>query len=550
MRKKILILITLFICVYGFAQDYTIQERLEYDVILEGLTVETFNTLEDAQQYVDDNTIPSGTYMFDKYEWSIKEGVVTYEEALVNREQINDAITYAHNNGFTVFEIDNIDAYFEVSAINFGNLTHREAIQIPSDFHFKMGDNCTLRVQPNALPAYALLSARSADNVKITGGKLLGDKYEHTYATGTQLDTHELGFGIYFVGVTNSIVDGVFVDDMTGDCFAVHSTGARNHNGTENPKYDYSKNIILRNCIFKGSRRNNLSFIDVIGLLMEDCIVEGAGEGGKTVRGEPKSSKGVAPRCGIDLEARRSWDTQNNKLKESQKVSEIIIRRCEFTNSYGSDINLFTCDNVEIYDCTFDSPITTIYLAQDIKIHNNIMTASDYEGGNTYCGIKTKSYISPNTQEEFVKNIEIYENTITGFDAGLIIGGDNINVHDNIILNSVNSGVSLSSGNNLSFSNNIIESELINSKGYYQNRSVVINGLSLVNEVVKGDYYGLLFKGLISPIDNPAIIDNCSFTARFRTVDIRNSSNIIIKNSDTGTINQSNSINITQINNN
>ena len=64
------------------------------------------------------------TYIFDKVEWGIVEGVVSKEVALNNRVKINEAITYANNNNFSIFHINNIDAYFEVGALHFGNLTN------------------------------------------------------------------------------------------------------------------------------------------------------------------------------------------------------------------------------------------------------------------------------------------------------------------------------------------------------------------------------------------------------------------------------------------
>lgn len=493
----------------------------------------------------------SSDFLFEKEKWNIIEGLVSTSEALTNRKNINIAIGQVSSlRGYT-FEVNNLDAYFDIGAINFGNLIHREAIRIPSNFHFKMGNDCTLRVQPTDQIGYAVLSARSANNVKITGGRLLGDKYEHTYATGTELDTHEFGFGIYFVGVTNSIIDGVFIDNMTGDSFAVHATGARNPDGTKNPSKDYSENIIIRNSTLSGARRNNISLIDVVGLVLEDCIISNAGEGGSyNAAEEGRSWKGTAPRSGIDLEARRNWDTENNTLNESQKVSEIIIRRCEFTNSFGSDIILFTCDNVEIYDCTFDSAISTTYLAQDVKIHDNIMTASTSDGGHIQYGVKISSYISPNTQEEFVKNIDLYNNTISGFEIGIVLGGDDHKIYNNTIENIIKTGILIKNGNNNHFYDNNISSQLPNTKGYYQSTNVITNNMTLTRETIDVDYYGLLFKGLSADPTNQLIIDDSSFEGGFRNVDIRNSSNITLKNSQTGTIYQTNNQNVTLSNNN
>ena len=51
----------------------------------------------------------SGVFVFDTNEWGITEGVVTNNLAINNTNQINQAIQFAVNNGFKVFEIDNVN---------------------------------------------------------------------------------------------------------------------------------------------------------------------------------------------------------------------------------------------------------------------------------------------------------------------------------------------------------------------------------------------------------------------------------------------------------
>ena len=225
--KKLILILTLSFTVFMTPQEknYTKVEKTDYIVTYNGQTVGVFPYLEESEQYISDQFEKNNehnfevaeykytvyeyvapvnlAYILDKEKFKIVEGEVSKEVALQNRINMNRAIQNSVDNGFGLLEVGEIDAYFEIGALNFGNLTHREAIQIPSNFHFKMSDETILRVQPNNQIAYAVLSARSADNVKITGGKLLGDKYEHTYATGTQQDTHEFGFGVYIVGGSN-----------------------------------------------------------------------------------------------------------------------------------------------------------------------------------------------------------------------------------------------------------------------------------------------------------------------------------------------------------
>ena len=488
-------------------------------------------------------------FIFEKDKWNIVEGETNYETALTNRKNINSAITLVKSlRGYT-FEIDNIDVFVEVGAYHFGNYTHREAIQIPSNFYFKMGSNCTLRVQPNGNISYAILSSRGVNNVKISGGHLIGDKYEHTYTTGTEQDTHEFGTGIYFVGVTNSEIDGVTIDDMTGDSFGVHSTRNRNPDGSEVPGQFYSKNILIKNCIMRGARRNNLSFIDIDGLVLENSIIANAGEGGAIDNyGDVYDWRGVLPRCNIDLEATRSFDANGN-IRLSQIVQNIVIRNNDFSGAWISDINFYTCNNVEVYDNTFTSGLSNLH-AQDIFIHNNVFT-HDTNLGALPIAIFMKEFVREGTGVEENLNYQIYDNTITGFNTGITVGGNNHNVYNNTITDFINNGISLRNGNNNHFSNNIISSNISASKGYYSfPTGITLTNTTITNETVNVDSYGLLFKNLESNSGDPVVIDNCSFSSGFRNVDIRNSNSITVQNSETGTIYQTNNTNVVLTNNN
>ena len=497
----------------------------------------------------------SDVYVFDKKD--IVEGVVSKEVALNNKVVLNDSIKYAKENGYLIFSIDNIHAYFEVGANSFGNTTYKEAIQIPSDFHFKMGDNCTLRVQPNDRVSYGLLTARNANNVTISGGHLIGDKYEHTYTTVAEDptndgNTHEFGTGVYFISVTNAIVDNVIIDDMTGDCIQIHSDQRRNNDGSPVVGKIYSGNILIKNCTLRGARRNNLSFIDVHDLILENSYIANAGEGGDySVSGEGYSWKGALPRCGIDMEATRGWDEDLQEVEQSQVVTNIIVRNNTFTNSHLADINLYTCDNVEIYNNNLDSSISTVLFAQYIDIHDNIIIHNPTNEGSLLSGISIKKYNSANTGESYIHHVDIYNNTITGFRYGIGLGGENHNIHNNTITESTDAGILLKEGDNNSFYDNTITSSVDGSKGYYQQiKGDPITNISLVREDVSAVDSGFTFNGAIATLGNEIVIDDCTFVGGNNNVNIRNSSYIIIKNSTVNPVLQKNNNNITLTNNN
>ncbi|MDC9722354.1 MAG: right-handed parallel beta-helix repeat-containing protein [Urechidicola sp.] len=473
------------------------------------------------------DTIINGIYYIDVANSGITQGIVTDTIAYDNRSIMNAKISLAKSLGAdTISFTGKLDAFVNVKAWHFGNYTHREAIQIPSNTHFKMHDSITFRVQPNNRISYAILSARAADNVKISGGNLIGDKYEHTYATGTEQDTHEFGTGIYFVGVTNSEIDGVFVDDMTGDSFGVHSTRNRNPDGSEVEGESYSKNILIKNVEFRGARRNNLSFIEVEKLILENSIIADAGEGGDYDYTAPRSWRGVLPRCNIDLEATRSFDTLGN-MNLSQIVTDVIIRNNTFTNAWISDLNLYTCDSLQIYGNTFTSGISNLN-AQDVYIHDNTFT-HDPTLTALATAIYMKEFVRPETGVEENLNYQIYNNTITGFESGIVVGGDNHDIYNNTITNATVNGIVLRKGKNINWTNNTVIANGITNKGIYV--FPVLKDLENVT-ISGGSYDGVTYGADIFKVNGKGAtgftIDGTTF---LNTLYIRSSDSITVKNS-------------------
>lgn len=52
---------------------------------------------------------------------------------------------------------------------------------MPNDIHFEMASNCTIKLEGNSSPAYRIFNINYKKNVKISGGKLVGDKDTHSY---------------------------------------------------------------------------------------------------------------------------------------------------------------------------------------------------------------------------------------------------------------------------------------------------------------------------------------------------------------------------------
>lgn len=488
------------------------------------------------------------SFTFDKEKWNIVEDVTTDEIALANKENINSAIALIKTLRGNIFELNNINAYFDVQADNFNDSTE-ESIILPSNFHFKMGDNTNLRVQPNSKSAYALLSAEGQSNVTISGGNLWGDRYTHTYvAPGTDGDTHEFGFLIYYRGVINGIVDNTGLREATGDGFIVQSTSHRNDDGSENPNEMYSKNITLKNCIIDKNRRDNISLTDVDGMVIENNIISNGGDGGAYSPSQVGyDSRGVLPRYNIDLEAKRYYD-DNGSLRQVEIIKNVIIRNNDFSGAHRGDLDLFTCSNVEVYGNTFSSYIANIS-SFDIKIYNNTFV----NDGDRKFAIQITEFINSNGIDNN-QNYDIYNNTITDYEIGMKMGGTNQEVYNNTITN-CKTGIMFLNGHDNQFTDNNIISSLDNSRGFYN----FPGGIILENTVVSGGSVTVkTFPFLAIKINNDSdssatelTFDNINFISTSGyDVDLRNSKHITIQNSTYNGLTQSDCDNIILYNNN
>ncbi len=478
---------------------------------------------------------PTDIYVFDKKD--IVEGVVSDEVALNNKVVLNDSIKYAKENGYNIFSIDNLDAYFDVRAGYGGSKieNYRRSIQLPSNFHLKMGDDVHIRVQPNDKRDYALLCAFDEENVTITGGHVWGDRYTHDY-DGGDTGVQDLGYGIYFIGVENGLVDGTSANQFTGDGFIISSVVIRNNDGSPNNSSHYgevfwSKNLIVRNCTFDDNRRNGLALTDCEGALLEDNIYSNTALGGEyNPSTEGYSSKGVIPRHAIDLEAIQSFEDDGITLKLTEIVTDVIIRNSQFPNNYG-DIDFYKCERVEVYGNYFEAGSGNV-ASFNVSIHYNIYQAN----GEKARAINIKPVIR-NDGSHFVKNWKVYNNTIIGYDKGMQIGGENIEVYNNTI-SDFKDGIMLLGSINNSFHDNTLTTDTNASRGYYSYpRGISAENLIIENETVVTKEYGLLSMEITGTV----LIKNCSFSA-FRDLEFRNSGVIILDTVEGTVINKSSNI--------
>ena len=362
---------------------------------------------------IDEEPKTSSYYtLIDPLAEGIVEGVIDEAQSILNKASLNKLILDVKADGFDGLEIGAIDAYFfsgeELTDVN----TRRSlAIRIPSDFHLKMSDDTYLRQQPHEKGESIFMSIHKSTNVKITGGNMLGDRYEHDYITNfPNRASHENNVMLVVGGSQNVIIDNVSIKDATGDCFVAGSSGGlRYKEGTV-----YNQNIIIRNCTFDGARRNNISLTDGDGIIVENCSIINAGLGEQPqayLDGlEPPTSAGVLPRCGLDIEPFLGWDKETESVVYYERVENVIVRGNDFTNNAWTAFTQYSGEHVLVENNTGDNSFGCAYGHDTKFINNTIIANPEIARGNGLTDGSSSLF-------------EFRGNTVSGFNTAMVFNG-------------------------------------------------------------------------------------------------------------------------------
>jgi len=491
------------------------------------LFAHSINPINDLLSEIENQVGTQDTvFTFDSERWGIVEGIVSDEVAKTNRVILNSVINNVAELGITTFIIDNIDAYFEVATL--GGRTHdsENSILIPSNFHFKMGSNCNLRVQPNNSELYALIRAVGSENIEISGGKLWGDRYTHDYSPSENTIEGRHGWGhlIMIKGVHNGVVDGVEMHEGTGDGITIAGIEHRLNDGSIKPNGKESINVTVKNCLINDNRRNNISITDGTGIYIEYNTIKNAGSGDDSAE---VSSNGTSPRSGIDIESFKNNAPDNNSVYDWQKTEDVHIRHNIFESNYAVDIALYNGENTYVYENTFRSKrgVSAAY-SYNNKIYNN--TFERPEGLITGSqGIIFEPRYWANGNHRII-DFEVYGNTFSGYQFGIIAGGQGHEFKDNTITN-CQRGVILIESEDLVLDNNTISSNVNKSYGYY----TFSGGTSIKNCLIKNGGTNVQSRDVIfSNVNNGEVggitIDNVDFDGG--GIFLNSAQNITIRN--------------------
>jgi parallel beta-helix repeat protein len=149
-------------------------------------------------------------------------------------------------------------------------------IKLKSNITFSM-PGATLKVIPNDKDDYACINITDCYNVKIQGGTIYGERYDHIPNSNAN-PIAQWGYGIAVVGSQNVTIEGVIVKKCFGDGIYIGANKAG----------ALSENVQIINNMVDENRRNGLS--------VTGC------KGGVISGNSFVNTGGMSPESGVDLE--------------------------------------------------------------------------------------------------------------------------------------------------------------------------------------------------------------------------------------------------------
>lgn len=126
-------------------------------------------------------------YIIELQRWDIKSDGSSPLNTTIG---INNALTWAKSKGYNhvilpngLYKLKIIPFVYENEiALSF------TCINMVSDMHFQMADGCVLELEGNGSPNYSIFQVKGKRNVKISGGKIIGDRKSHYYDIEVQFE--------------------------------------------------------------------------------------------------------------------------------------------------------------------------------------------------------------------------------------------------------------------------------------------------------------------------------------------------------------------------
>ena len=221
------------------------------------------------------------------------------------------------------------------------------SVNLRSNMLLQLDPAATLTAIPNNSPRSHVIKVWNANNVRITGGRIVGERNTHSGAGG------EWGYGINIESSNHVRVSNMHISYCWGDGIWI---GALGPNGSAVPARD----VTIDNVICTNNRRQGLSIGPVDGVLISNSTFS--------------NSNGTKPESGIDIEPQAQGLARN-----------ITIDHCIISGNHGTGMEIHSNVNgVTIKNCTFNDNLgyglLTVDSPSQITIIDNVMTGNGLVG--------------------------------------------------------------------------------------------------------------------------------------------------------------------------
>ena len=217
---------------------------------------------------------------------------------------------------------DAIDALREGGTVDVPSGLYRidplRSVRLASGVHLKLARGAELHAIPNAAPRAYILLVQAVHDVRISGGRIVGDRDRHLGTDG------EWGHGIAIYGGVRVVVADTHISRCWGDGISI---GGKKRSATDlRPSMD----IEIANVKFIGNRRQGLTVGRSRRVWVHDCEMADTG--------------GTAPMAGIDVEP-----------DKGDIAKDVRIERCLVRRNRGPGIQVWhDTHDVLIRDCTIE----------------------------------------------------------------------------------------------------------------------------------------------------------------------------------------------------
>lgn len=273
------------------------------------------------------------------------------------------------------------------------------ALNISSDSSIRMDEATILSLKTQNSYSYSILKLKNVENVKIFGGRIIGDREDNTSTTG------EWGHAINLLTAKNVYITGVYCGSCWGDGIYVGSTD----------DILPSENIHITKCTCDNNRRQGISVICVDGLCIQDTIL--------------KNTNGTKPSAGIDFEPNNSDNVSLRNINlvnitgENNAGGTFLFA---FSNKNNKEVNI-SVSHARCYgdkEPSIVSYITSSFpssvLFYDVKVYNSKRASISISNKTSLCQFVIK--------DVEIVNAAIGGSNSTSLDSCLLLNTGNVTI--------------------------------------------------------------------------------------------------------------------------